>query len=358
MFCDIKRILILKLKHIGDVLLATPCIRALHETFPSATISFLTNEGTEAMLQNHPLLHEILVYPRLKLRSSASQRFAEEWKLARDIRKRKFDMTVDLTSGDRSAWYSKWSGARYRLAYDPQGAGFWGKKYFYNYRAPLPQQSDLHEVQKNLGILSTFDIQASNPRLELYPSPEDFQSVEKLLRELRLETKSPFVVIHPTSRWLFKCWDNERFAQLIDWIESELRISVVLTCGPDERECKVAQTIASKCNPNLRKLLGTLTLRQWAALVKHASLFIGVDSAPMHIAASQNTSSLALFGPTGFENWRPWAVPHTVLVHDCPCSKDRLPHCDWNLTRACMQAITLEEAQAATLHLIQQNSSL
>ncbi len=359
-FRNIKKILLIKLKHIGDVLLATPCIHALKENFPGAQISFLVNEGTEAMVENHPALDEVIRFPRPDMsKLSPWARIRAEIAFANGVRSRHFDMVVDLTSADRAAWLGWWSGARYRLAYHPRGRGFLGKRFFYTHLSPPPTDPDLHEVQKNLGVLSPFHIETHDPRLVLHPGESDTQKANETLVRLGLRESGSsmlgqgnFVVVHPTSRWLFKCWEDNRFAALIDWLQSKIKIPVIVTCGPDSRELERAEKILSLTHSQPRVLLGQLRLPQWAALVGQARLFIGVDSAPMHIAASQGTPSLALFGPTGFQNWRPWAVEHIVLVHDCPCSRDRHPHCDWNRTRSCMTAITLDEAQRAVAQLL------
>jgi heptosyltransferase III len=354
-FSEVNNILIVKLKHIGDVLLATPCIRALKETFPSASISFLVNEGTESMVSNHPDLDETISFPRASMKGLSVLRIRKEIAFIRNLRAKKFDMVVDLTSSDRPAWIALLSGARYRLAYDPQGKGFLGKKYFYTHLVPHPADPNLHEVKKNLGILETVGISCSSLKLQLVPSEKDEDVVRKKIISLELN-QHPFVIVHPTSRWLFKCWEDERFASLIDWLQTDCNLPVIFTCGPDQREMQKANQILSLCRIRPKALLGELTLTEWAAVVAKAQLFIGVDSAPMHMAAAQGTPSIALFGPTGFQNWRPWEVKNEVLVHDCPCSRDRQAHCDWKTTRACMKAISLEEVKNAVDKLVARKS--
>lgn len=354
-FPNIKKILVIKLKHIGDVLLSTPCVRALHENFPDARISVLLNEGTEEMFRKNPLIDKIFVYQRGFIKKShLGVKIRSEIELINEIRREGFDMVVDLTSGDRAAWTGFLSKARYRLAYDPDGAGFFGKKYFYTHRAPLPKGTDLHEVMKNLGVLGHWGIKAKEPRLELHTSDDEEQAVADELGRLGREgLKDKFVLVHPTSRWMFKCWEDERVAAIIDWIQREMSCSVILTCGPDAKEKARIDRILGFCELKPFTLLGRFSLTQWASLVKRAKVFFGVDSAPMHIAASQGTPTLALFGPTGYQNWRPWAVHHIVLVKDCPCARDRQPHCDWKRTRACMQNISVDEVKDALRNLIQ-----
>ena len=134
-----------------------------------------------------------------------------------------------------------------------------------------------------------------------------------------------FVHIHPTSRWLFKTWPAERMAQLIDALQTAGR-RVVLTAGPAEKEIAMIARILSLCATPPVSLAGQLNLKEVASVARRAALFIGVDSAPMHIAASQGTPTVALFGPSGEIEWGPWKTVHRIVtseVHPCrPCGLD------------------------------------
>jgi heptosyltransferase-3 len=352
-FPGVRRIAVIKLKHIGDVLLATPCLRALREAFPEAEIHAIVNDESAPILGNHPLLAAVHAFPRRAMKAGLRARLAGERAFLREVRAARFDMTVDLTSGDRPAWISRLSGARYRLAYDPDGKGFWGKRWLYTHLAPPCRDPDLHEVLKNLGVLAHAGIPARDPRMEVFPSPSDDDAVVAALRAVGLPEGKPFAVAHPTSRWLWKCWPPERFAALVTWVQFQHGLPVVLTCGPSRREIGWSDRMLACGAGNPLDLRAKLTLLQWAALVKRARLFVGVDSAPMHLAAAQGTPTLCFFGPTGWHNWEPWAVRHVTLVRDCPCSRDRgTPHCDWSKPRACLQAISLDDAKAAVSELL------
>lgn len=356
-FPGVRRIGIIKLKHIGDVLLATPCVRALHQAFPDAEIHAVVNDESAPVLAHHPFLAAIHVFPRRAMKTGWRARLAGEHAFLRAIRAARFDMTVDLTSGDRPAWISRLSGARYRLAYHPDGKGFAGKRRLYTHLAPPCRDPDLHEVLKNLGVLAHAGIPCPNPRMEVFPSPADAAAAEAALRAAGLPDDRPFVVAHPTSRWLWKCWPAERFAALLAWIQTQRGLPVVLTCGPDRRETDWTDQMLAAGAGDPFDLRGKLTLLQWAALVKRARLFVGVDSAPMHLAAAQNVPTLSFFGPTGWRNWFPWAVRHVVLVRDCPCARDRgVAHCDWTKPRACLDAIPLDDAKGAVDALLRPES--
>jgi len=133
------------------------------------------------------------------------------------------------------------------------------------------------------------------------------------------------MVIHPASRWLFKTWPAERTAQLIDRLAADGQ-RVVLTCGPAEAELALVRRIRALASADVVDLGGQLGLKDLAALIARARMFIGVDSAPMHIAAAVGTPVVALFGPSGDIEWGPWNVAHRLVTstrHACrPCGND------------------------------------
>ena len=113
---NIKSVAVFKMRNIGDVLMMTPALRALRETFPSARITVVVNSGTEAMLAGNPHLDEVLVYQREDGRRG-SARLSMSFGFVRELRKRRFDLTIGFTEGDRTAWYSLLCGARYRFGH-------------------------------------------------------------------------------------------------------------------------------------------------------------------------------------------------------------------------------------------------
>lgn len=145
----------------------------------------------------------------------------------------------------------------------------------------------------------------------MYYAAADKARGEALLREQQVT--GDYIIIQPTSRWLYKCWDDAKMAQLIDGLASS-RLPVVLTAGPDKHEQEMVAHIISLCRGvKPVNLAGQLSLAQLAAVIDGARLFIGVDSAPMHMAAALNTPCVALFGPTKLQRWRPWSEKSTVL---------------------------------------------
>ena len=313
----VRRILVIKLRHIGDVLLTVPVFRALRDHFPGAHLAAFVTGGTEAMLQGHPAVDDIFVFDRAAMGRGPLGRLRQEWRLLQTLRARRFDLTIDLTSGDRAAIAARVSGARYRLAFLRRD-GMWGKRLLWTHTAPGPSD-DRHTVMQNLELLEAFGIAAKDPRLELYWSPEDDAAVDRWWAEWGWAPGQPVVQVHPTSRWLFKCWGDDDNAWIIDALQAR-GIRVIVTCGPQASEVSKANRILDRCRQRPPALLGRTTLKQLAALTARCTAFFGVDSAPMHMAAAVGTPVVALFWSGSVTHWRPWGDGHTVIEAPTPAT--------------------------------------
>lgn len=342
---NIRRLAVFKMRNIGDVLMITPVLRALHETFPEAKISVIVNSGTEAMLANNPHIHEVLVYRRDKKKRGLA-RLGEEIAFARELRKRRFDLTLGFTEGDRTAWYSLFCGAKYRFGV-LRGVSE-SRPLAYTHPLYPPRGLVLHEVEKHFRMLSDggFKLRSAKPgNLCLVVQDEMRAWARKELASLR---PARIVHVHPVSRWLWKCWSSEAMAQVIDWLQTERKVRVVVTTGPVAQELQRAQEIVGLCRTKPLFYEGNLSLEQIAALSAESDGYFGVDTAPMHMAAAVGVPVVALFGPTEPKTWGPWTPLGQVLFKHCPCNESGgQEKCDWSRVRACLAAITVPDAQAA-----------
>jgi heptosyltransferase-3 len=346
---NIRRLAVFKLRNIGDVLMITPALRALRETFPAARLTGVVNSGTEAMLAGNPHLDEVLVYERHRGKNpgSLARRVAYELHFLRELRRRRFDLTIGFTEGDRAAWSALFSGARHRLGAVHYSLGRYApQRWIYNLPAPTTVPR-MHEVEKHFYLLreAGLALRDTTPGPLCLVVPDELRAWARAqLAPLR---PGPVVHVHPVARWLWKCWRDDAMAEVVDWLQSERGARVVLTTGPAPRERERARAIVARCRTQPLFFDGNLSLAQTAALSAESDLYFGIDTAPMHMAAAVGVPVVALFGPTSPEVWRPWTARHEELVHPCACNQTRTRACDWSQVRACLAAIAPAEARAA-----------
>jgi len=340
----LKRALVVQLRHHGDVLLASPLFTVLKNRAPAAELDALVYSDTRDMLDLHPAIARVHVVDRRWKNSGVLARLAHEWRLFAALRERRYDLVVHLSEHPRGAWLARSLGARYAVAPDfPRKPDLWRKSF--SHLAPLPSHARRHRVEANLDTLRRIGVQPGDEerRLVLVPGEAAERSIDGLLSEHRLAARE-FIHFHPGSRWQFKCWPSEHAAALIDDLARRGE-RIVLTAAPDESEMNLIAELRGRVGASITDLSGRLTLKQLAALSARARLFIGVDSAPMHIAAAMGTPAVALFGPSGELEWGPWHVPHRIVassLHPCrPCGNDgcgggKVSEC---LTRLPLQAV-------------------
>jgi len=350
----LKRALVIQLRHHGDVLLTSPVFTVLKNHAPSLEVDALVYAETRHMLDLHPAIAQVHVVDRRWKELAPPARLMREWRLHAAMRKRGYDLIVHLSEHPRGAWLARSLGARCAVAHDfPRKAGLWKKSF--THLAPLPGNGRRHRVELNLDTLRRLGIQPGDDerRLVLVPGEDADRSVDELLAAHGLAPKK-FIHFQPGSRWLFKCWPSEHAARLID-VLSRRGERIVLTAGPDERERAMIAEIRDRTDAQFLDFSGKsmLGLKQLAALIARAKLFIGVDSAPMHIAAAMQTPTVALFGPSGELDWGPWKVPHRVVVsgeHSCrPCGNDG---CGGGKVSECLSRLPLEAVLSAVDSLL------
>ncbi|MDA8094339.1 MAG: putative lipopolysaccharide heptosyltransferase III [Betaproteobacteria bacterium] len=321
---SLQRVLVIKLRHHGDVLLTSPVFTVLKNHAPHVEIDALVYAETAPMLSLHPALSELHLIDKAWKTQGLLARLGAERALLASIRRRRYDLVVALTPHPRAAWITRLTGARYGVAQAQRGKGRFWQNSFTHFYVP-PKGNARHTVEFNLDALRRVGIhpREEHKRLVLVPGAEAERSVGDRLARHALAPGS-FIQVHPTSRWFFKCWPADKVAALIDRLQAE-GFKVVVTAGPAEEELAMVRDIAARTQAPFVDLAGQLSLKELAAVSARARLFIGVDSAPMHIAAAQQTPTVALFGPSGEHEWGPWHVPHRIVTsrHTCrPCGQD------------------------------------
>jgi len=355
---DIRSIVVFKQRNIGDVLLSTPAIRALRRAWPSARIAVAVNSGTEAMLSGNPDVDRVIAFDRPAREAGGLRRLKAEARFLREIREGRPDLAVQLTEGDRGAILAFLSGARFRAGVAPARSGFAGKERLFTHLCPPPSRYR-HAVLRDLDVLGAAGIPPAEPDLRFAFSDADRARAAAALLEAGVPAGAPYAVLQPGSRWKFKCWTDAGNAALIAHLSGQ-GVYPVLTSGPDPEEVAQVERVRAEASVPSASLAGRLSMQELGALIASARLYVGVDSAPMHLAAAVGTPTVALFGPTGAFNWAPWegidwgyseenkagtrfAGRHAVVqkaFHCCPCGKDG---CGGTKKSRCMDELSIDE---------------
>lgn len=346
----LRRALVVKLRHHGDVLLSSPVFQVLKNHAPQLEIDALVYADTAPMLALHPAISQLHSIDRNWKRQGLRAQFAAERALLARLRARRYDLIVHLTEHPRGAWLARLSGARWAVAPKKPGAGRWWARSF-SHLYPLIGRR--HTVELNLDALRRLGLQpgADERRLVLLPGAAAETRVDGLLAAAGLQ-RGGFVHLHPASRWHFKCWTVEANAALVERL-GEAGWPVVLTAAPEAAERRMVAAIVGAARSTALDLSGQLSLKELAALTARARLFVGVDSAPMHIAAAMGTPTVALFGPSGERDWGPWQVAHRVVAsgaHRCrPCGQDG---CGGGKVSECLTTLPLAAVADAVFEML------
>ncbi|MBS3904006.1 MAG: putative lipopolysaccharide heptosyltransferase III [Simkania sp.] len=313
----VKKVLVIKLRHHGDVLLTSPVFKVLKTALPQAEIDAYLYLDTLPMLEGHPAIRRFHLYNRAWKKKSFLGRLLAEMQLLKEIRKERYDLVMNLTEGDRGAMAAFISGAEICVGFDPGKEGMMGKRKFFSHlvgSCPTPR----HTVEKQLDALRKIGIFPAWEERELFFAiPE---------QERKCVFKTNYIVIHPVSRWMFKCPPVSFTAELVRRLQ-EKGETVVISSGPDIIEKAYCQDVLQRV-PKERVLdySGKMTLKGLGALIEGAEALITVDSVPVHLASALKTPVVALFGPTSEVHWGPWRHPLAKVVTQSfpcrPCFKD------------------------------------
>jgi heptosyltransferase-3 len=353
---DVRRALVTKLRHHGDVLLASPVFATLARAAPHIEIDALVYRETAPMLANHPAIARIHTIDRAAKREGVAAQLRAERALLSDLRARRYDLLIHLTEHPRGLSLAHLLRPRFAVTRErARPSPLWRSAFTHFYR--LPRRTPRHAVDQNLDALRRIGVQPriDDKRLVLVPGPEADARADALLHEHGIPPFA-FVHAHPGSRWLFKCWTPARTAAFFDRIASD-GFPIVVTGAPDQLERDLgAATIGAagrETRAQIVDLTGHLSLPEVAAITARARLFFGVDSAPMHMAAAMGTPALALFGPSGEDEWGPWQVAHRVVTsHAFPCRPCGIDGCGGGKVSECLTTLAVDDVYEAYLSLL------
>jgi lipopolysaccharide heptosyltransferase II len=275
---EIKKILCIKPRGIGDILLSTIIIDNIQSAFPGVIIDYLTEPFAKPALENNPNINKILTMEKKEF---------PLW-VALRIRKEKYDLVIDLWSNPRTAQITFLSGVKYRL-----GFSYRGRKYAYNIKT-VSGRGAYHSAEHNLELIKALDIPIISKRIQFFVSQEDKRFANAFIKE-EFNNKDFIVGIIPSGGWESKRCDASKWVEICKAVHDRYNAKFLILWGPDDK------TDADYIINNLdgcAKLAPQTNLNQMSALINECGLIIANDSGPMHISAALGKPTLGIFGPT------------------------------------------------------------
>lgn len=337
---QINRILVRSTNWLGDAVMTTPAISAIRESFPGAHISILATPLVAEMFTRHADVDEVIVYDRRGRHGG----FRGKFRIAAELRERKFDLAILLQNAIDAAIITFLAGIPQRMGYRTDGRGF-----LLTHGCPVtPETGRLHHVDYYLAMLGMFGITTSVKRQRLTVAPEESDSVDGLLSPNGI-ARSDFVLgVNPGATYgSAKRWYPDRFAAVADRLSAEWGARVVITGGPGE--AAIAADIEREMTHPCLNMAGKTTVRELMALIERCDFFISNDSGPMHMAAAFDVPVVAVFGPTDHATTSPFSSKMVIVRKETACAPCMLRECPTD--HRCMTAVTVVDVVRAAITL-------
>ena len=335
-----KRILIVNVNWVGDVIFSTPFIRAVREAYPVAYIACLLHPRCSQMLESNRRLNEIIIYDE----EGAHKSLFGKWKLIQELRKKNFDTAFLLHRSFTKALITYLAGIKERIGYPTKSRGWILTK------AVEEPDEELHKVEYFLNIARAAGMRPKDVSYEFFVEDHDREYAAGLLQRSGVLAGDRVVVLCPGGNWDPKRWAPENFAKLGDLLVKKFGARIVLAAA--KKDTLLAEEIDHMMKSPVVVAAGKTSLRQLGALLERASLVIANDTGPMHMAVAVGVKTIALFGPTSPAITGPYGKgDYTVISRHEKCE---VPCYDVTCTdNACMQAITVEDVLAAATGMLE-----
>jgi len=351
----IARILVVRLDHIGDVIMTTPVLRLLKERYPEGMVTCLVASWGKAVVENNPYLDELLIYDAPWWKKSRPEGGAaglvnqgrELLGLLAGLRRRRFDLLVDPRGDLRHLFFFGYlGGIGHILSYDRTGGR-------YLLAADTVFEEGRHEIDKAVHLLAPLGVatKGARPRVEIYPAALQEEWAEQFLRHGDLLGR-PLFIFAPGARKNLKRWPERNFAELADWLLRRCPEGVIVLAGaPWDREVAAAVVRHSRRQEGIIDITGQPDIASLFALMKRSRLIVANDGPIAHLSSALDVPAVALFGPVRMERFRPPGEWIVSLQKPFPCSPCLLEddHCLLRdvsgVPGACMEAVTVAEVE-------------
>ena len=319
-------VLLIRLRLIGDVVFTTPIPRAVKRAFPGARVSYLVEEPAAPVVTTNPHIDEVIVISRARV----AGRVLDDVRLAWRLRRKRYDLVIDLHGGPRSSWIALASGAPQRIGYEIKGRGW-----MYSRRVARPRELRArHSVVNQWDLLEAIEGWPGGPpdpardSVEMPADPAADAAIARRLEAAGITAGDELIVAHVSAGNPFRRWPEPAFTQVLATLARESpRRKVIVSSGPSDHEAalRIADAARHSLGEHAGRIVefGEFNLSELRSLIARSRLFIGGDTGPLHIAATTATPIVGLYGPTLPARSAPWrdpAIPSESLeVLGLPC---------------------------------------
>ena len=341
---EVRKILLVRLRSIGDTVLATPSVVALKRFLPRVQVDILVEDWVAPLLDHHPHIDNVVAIERGGFMTRA--------RVARELRASDYDVVYNLHGGTTATFLTRATGARHRV-------GFKTYQYaqLHNHQAPSPLllwgQQKTHSVEQQLALLGWTGVPVTDrPRTVLGVSPQAAATINQRLAAIGLEDRK-IALIHPAAAFATKQWATENFARVVEYL-AERGFAPVAIAAPHEHA--VLDTLVESSSVPVVTL--DLSLPEVTALARRSQVFVGNDSGIAHIAAAVGTRCVVVFGSSNIAHWRPWnSAPAEVVFEEMPCQPCHGYFCEKFAQPECILRVPVTRVTAAIDRVLPQRGT-
>ncbi|SJZ46862.1 lipopolysaccharide heptosyltransferase II [Selenihalanaerobacter shriftii] len=299
-----KRIVVIDLLYLGDLLFATPFFQNLRNHYPEARIDLVVNSNFFDIIEESLYFDNIYAYNK-------NWKLKENWQFAKKLNKNNYDLGLNIHGNWRTAILLRLINPDYTVGYGGKGKGIWLNQ-------ELASSAEKHMAEVYLDFLEDLGInEIDEVSLDLNVNPRAQRSMQKFLKAKEVKASDKVVGLNTGGSWPTKQWKAEGFARLADRLQIDYNTKAIFFGGPGDVD-RVGKII-SKMQTTPIVAAGETSLKELAALAAECDLFISGDTGPIHVAASVGTPTIAIFGPSNEVKYHPYGEEHHVVKTDIDC---------------------------------------
>ncbi|MEW6379163.1 MAG: lipopolysaccharide heptosyltransferase II [bacterium] len=343
---QVRRILLIQLFALGDVLLSLPLVKGLRSRYPHGEIDLWVGKNWQELRSLLPYVDQVI--------SADSRSIGKTFTTLKRLRKKRYDAALVLYPVVIGSWLALLSGARYRIGYPHD----------FDYRESLAAGADhfllthpvelgstiVHDTQRYLALGSELGLSLPPEPPFLYPPLPIISSMQSFLRQAGFQGDKPLVGMNPNASWQGKQWPSSHFAQLADRLIENQNVQVLFFGSRTETAYIESMTALMKNKP--LSAAGKTSLVEAAALIQHCRLFISNDSGPMHMACALDVPVLAIMGPTKIGMFRPWSSISRIVQSSLPCAPCKQENTDLCGHFSCIRSISVDSVYEAAVEML------